>query len=112
MYALGCVAASIAAALLCETLSDAITAVTGALVLIVIVCAAQFLWFYWNWGETFTWGLPDGGAVAAVSIALAQLAALNVSISSALPSLPIPLAAIIAAVIARGLLGSRAQQSW
>lgn len=109
LYGLASLVASIAAALLSETVSEAITAVMGALVVIGAACAAQFLWFYWTWSDTFVWALPDGGAVAAVTLALTQLAALNVSISSALPALPIPLLAIGLAVLARGLLGARAR---
>jgi hypothetical protein len=85
---------------------EAITTVLCTLGLIAIFLIAQFMWFYWQWGDAFTWTLPESSAFVAALIALTQLAALTVRITPALPEIPLALivavgAALIYAVMRR-----------
>jgi hypothetical protein len=78
---------------------EAITTVLCTLGLVAIFLAAQFMWFYWQWGDAFTWTLPESSAFVAALIALTQLAAMTVQITPALPEVPLALLAAIGAAI-------------
>ena len=71
---------------------DSIATVLMTLLLIVGVQVAQAVWFYFQWGNTFTWNLPDTAALVTVLVALTQASALSLRIVPELPNLPIPLA--------------------
>jgi hypothetical protein len=71
---------------------DAIATVLITLLLIVGVQVAQAVWFYFQWGNSFTWNLPDSAALVTVLVALTQASALSIRIVPELPSLPVPLA--------------------
>ncbi|MFC1466501.1 MAG: hypothetical protein ACFLMY_16790 [Candidatus Brachytrichaceae bacterium NZ_4S206] len=84
----------------CEDVFEAIAAALSTLGLIAIVQLLAFIWFYWQWGDMFTWTLPESSAFTAALLALTQLAGLNVQATPDLPALPLaPLVAIATAVI-------------
>lgn len=74
---------------------DAIASVMSTLALITLIQIAQFVWFYWQWGDAFTWMLPESSSLVTAMVALTQASALNVRFTSSLPALPLPLAAAI-----------------
>jgi hypothetical protein len=86
---------------------DAITTVMSALGLIAIFHIAQFVWFYWQWGDAFTWTLPGSSALVAAMVALTQIAALTVQVTPALPELPFPLLAALCAVLIYAVVRQR-----
>ncbi|BCX05807.1 MAG: hypothetical protein KatS3mg053_3745 [Candidatus Roseilinea sp.] len=84
----------------CEDVFEAIAATLSALGLIAIAQLTAYMWFYWQWGDTFTWTLPESSAFTAALLALTQLAGLSVQVTPDLPELPLaPLVAVAAAVI-------------
>lgn len=84
----------------CEDVFEAIAATLSALGLITLFQLLAFIWFYWQWGDVFTWTLPESSAFTAALLALTQLAGLSVQVMPDLPELPLaPLVAIAAGVI-------------
>ncbi len=85
-----------------DDIFDALATVMIALGLIAVASIATFVWFYWQWGDAFTWKLPESSALVAVMLALTQLGSFSLPVSPALPDLPItlPIAAGTAVVYA------------
>ncbi|MCS6848427.1 MAG: hypothetical protein RMN52_12035 [Anaerolineae bacterium] len=84
----------------CEDVFEAIAATLSALGLIALVQLLAFIGFYWQWGDVFTWTLPESSAFTAALLALTQLAGLSMQATPDLPELPLaPLVAIATAVI-------------
>jgi hypothetical protein len=75
---------------------EAVAAVLRALGLMAVAQASIVLAFYWQWGDAFTWMLPDSTWLVAALLALTQLSAFLIQVSPALPALPLPM--LIAAV--------------
>jgi hypothetical protein len=75
---------------------EAVAAVLRALGLMAVAQASIVLAFYWQWGDAFTWTLPDSTWLVAALLALTQLSAFLIQVSPALPALPLPM--LIAAV--------------
>jgi hypothetical protein len=61
------------------------------LLYIILIQVGQALWFYLQWGFSFTWNLPDSAALVTTLAALTQASALSIRIVPELPSLPVPL---------------------
>lgn len=78
---------------------EAIATVMTTLLLIAGAQAAQVLWFYFQWGADYTYQLPEPGALVSVMVALTQLSALSIRITTELPNLPLPLAAAFLTLI-------------
>jgi hypothetical protein len=91
-----------------EDVFEAITTVLCTLGLIAVFLAAQFMWFYWQWGDAFTWTLPESSAFVAALIALTQLAALTVQITPALPEIPLALLAAVGTAVVYVVMRRRA----
>ncbi len=102
-----CVVVAIIAARVSESLSETLLAVASVPALIAIANGISYLAFYWRWGNSFTWTVPDSAALVNALIALNQIAALNVRITSALPDVPIIVPALLVAGLAWVLLGRR-----
>ncbi|MFN4294410.1 MAG: hypothetical protein ACK4JD_09785 [Thermoflexales bacterium] len=84
----------------CEDVFEAIAAALGALGMIAIFQLLVFIGFYWQWGDAFTWTLPESSAFTAALLALTQLAGLSIQATPDLPRLPLAaLVAVAAAVI-------------
>lgn len=83
----------------CEDVFEAIVAALGALGMIAIVQLWVFIGFYWQWGDAFTWTLPDSSAFTAALLALTQLAGLSIQATPDLPRLPLALLVAIAAAV-------------
>lgn len=90
-----------------EDVFEAITTVLCTLGLIAVFLAAQFMWYYWQWGDAFAWTLPESSAFVAALIALTQLAALTVQITPALPEVPLALLAAIGAALVYAVMRQR-----
>jgi hypothetical protein len=86
---------------------DAIATVMLTLLLIVAVQMAQAVWFYLQWGNTFTGYLPDSGALVAALVALTQASALSLRIVPELPNLPVPLLIAFFTLAVYGLVRER-----
>lgn len=74
--------------------ADALKAIATVLstpALIVAANAAVVLWFYWQWGDTFVWTLPDASALVVALVALSHIAGLSLQIVPTLPELPLAL---------------------
>jgi hypothetical protein len=82
-----------------ESVFDAVATVLSALGLVVVVQLIAFMVFYWQWGDAFTWTLPDSPMLVAALLALTQVAALTVPVAPALPDLPVALLAAIAGAL-------------
>ncbi len=83
-----------------EDVFEAIAAVLSALGLIATVHLMAFMWFYWQWGDVFTWTLPESPAFVAALLAMTQLAGLSIQATPELPELPLaPLVAVATAAI-------------
>lgn len=109
LIGVACVATALLAARLCEDSLEAITAVISTVGLVMLGCAAQALWFFWRWGDAFAVTPPNPGELAGMLAALTQAAANDLAISSALPAIPLVLAAPILAVVAWAALGGGRQ---
>ncbi len=105
LIGVACAAAALLAARLCDDSLEAITAVISTVGLVMLACAAQALWFFWQWGDAFAVTPPDPDTLVAVLAALTQATANDITVSSALPAIPLVLAAPIPAVIAWAALG-------
>jgi hypothetical protein len=70
---------------------DAIATVMITLGLIAMAGVAMFVWFYWQWGDVFTWTLPASSHLVAVMMALTGLSAFSLPLAPALPDAPITL---------------------
>jgi len=77
---------------------EAVAAVLRALGLMAVAQASIVLAFYWQWGDAFTWTLPNSTWLVAALLALTQLSAFLIQVSLALPALPLPM--LIAAISA------------
>ena len=86
---------------------EAITTVMSTVLLILIIMALQVVWFYFQWGNTFTWALPDSSALVVALLALNQISALSVRIVPELPNLPVPLLIGFVTLAAYGLVHGR-----
>lgn len=87
-----------------EDVFEAITTVMFTLGLIAIANIAVFVWFYWQWGDVFTWKLPESSHLVAVMLALTQLGAFSVPVSPALPDVPVTLLIAAGTAIAYALV--------
>jgi hypothetical protein len=96
----------------CDDWLEAITATLSSIGLIALVHAAQYLWFYWQWGDLFSWILPNASSMVNVLIALTQLNALNVNISTALPDMPVAIVVALLASLIYFLPGKRRNRSY
>ncbi len=81
----------------CEDIFDAIATALSPLGIIALFQLLMFVGFYWQWGDTFTWTLPESSAFTAALLALTQLAGLSVQATPDLPTLPLALLVAIAA---------------
>ncbi|MCS7054939.1 MAG: hypothetical protein NZM18_02020 [Thermoflexales bacterium] len=88
----------------CEDVFDAIATTLSAIGLIALFQLLAFTWFYWQWGDAFTWTLPESSAFTAGLLALTQLAALNVRATPDLPELPLALLIAIATAVIYALV--------
>ena len=79
------------------------------LLLITLAQVAQAVWFYFQWGNDFTWNLPPSPALVTVLVAMTQASALSIRIVPELPNLPIPLVVAFLTLIIYGLV-RRGQQ--
>lgn len=82
---------------------DAATTALATLGLIALFNIAQFMWFYWQWGDAFTWTLPESTALVSAMLALAQVAALSAPIADGWPELPL---AVIVTVMAAAIFAA------
>jgi Type I phosphodiesterase / nucleotide pyrophosphatase len=89
---------------------DAVATVLNTVLLIVCVQVAQAAWFYFQWGNNFTWNLPESSALVAVMVALTQAGALSLRIVPELPSLPVPLVLAFLTLIIYSLVKRREQR--
>jgi len=80
-------------------LLEAIIGTLSALGLMAIAQAAVVLAFYWQWGDSFTWALPDSSWLVAALLALTQLGAFLVQALPASPALPLPLLVALLCVL-------------
>jgi hypothetical protein len=90
---------------------DAVATVLNTVLLIVCVQVAQAAWFYFQWGNNFTWNLPESSALVAVMVALTQASALSLRIVPELPSLPVPLVLAFLTLIIYSLVKRREQRA-
>jgi hypothetical protein len=86
---------------------QAITTVLATLGVIALVRSAQFMWFYWQWGDTFTWTLPESSALVGAMLALTQIAALTVPVATVLPDVPLALPVAVGSAVIYGLVRRR-----
>lgn len=86
---------------------DAISTVLVTLLLIVCLLMVQAAWFYFQWGFTYTWTLPDSAEFVATLVALTQISALSIRIVPELPNLPVPLVIACLTLAIYSLLHSR-----
>jgi hypothetical protein len=70
---------------------EAITTVLSVVLLIVAVQAVLVVWFYFQWGSSFTWTLPDSPTLVTALMALTQVSALSLRLVPELPNIPVPL---------------------
>ena len=70
---------------------EAITTVLSVVLLIVAVQAVLVVWFYFQWGSSFTWTLPDSSTLVTALMALTQVCALSLRLVPELPNIPVPL---------------------
>ena len=105
LIGVACAVTALLAARLCEDSLEAITAVISTVGLVMLGSAAQALWFYWRWGDVFAVTPPSPDTLAAVLAALTQATGNDITFSSALPAIPLVLAAPILAVVAWAALG-------
>jgi len=82
-----------------ERVFDAVATVLSALGLVVVAQLIVFMGFYWQWGDVFTWTLPDSSMLVAVLLALTQVAALTMPLTPGLPDLPVALLAAVAGAL-------------
>ncbi len=88
---------------------EAITTVMNTLLLIVCIQLAQAVWFYFQWGNSFTWALPDSSQLVAALVALTQISALSIRVVPELPSLPMPLIIAFLALLIYSLVKQKEQ---
>jgi hypothetical protein len=74
-----------------EDALDAVTTVLSSVLLIVCVQLVLTTWFFFQWGDTFTWYLPESSAFVAGLAALTQTSALSLRIVPELPNVPMSL---------------------
>ena len=86
---------------------EAIATVLVTLLLIVCLLMVQAAWFYFQWGFTYTWLLPDSAEFVATLVALTQISALSIRIVPELPNLPVPLVIACLTLAVYSLLHSR-----
>jgi hypothetical protein len=89
---------------------EAITTVLVAVLLIVCILMVQVAWFYFQWGFTYTWTLPDSAMLVWALTALTQISALSLRIVPELPNLPVPLVIAVISLAIYGLLHNRKHQ--
>lgn len=87
-----------------EDVFDAITTVMVTLALVAVACIAVFVWFYWQWGDVYTWKLPASSQLVAVMVALTQLGAFSLPVSPDLPEVPIVLPIAVGTALVYALL--------
>jgi len=90
-----------------EDALDALTTVLCTLGLIALLNAAVFAWFYWQWGDAWSWTLPDSTALVLAMTSLTQLGAFLVPLVPALPDLPLTLPITVLSALVFGLLRGR-----
>ena len=88
---------------------EAVTTVMNTLLLIVGIQLAQAVWFYFQWGNNFTWALPDTSQLIATLVALTQISAMSIRVVPELPSLPLPLVIAFLALLIHSLVRQREQ---
>lgn len=81
-----------------EDAFEAITTVLNTLGLVTIFHILLFMGFYWQWGDVWTWTLPESSALVAALLALTQVAGLTVEVTPPFPE--VPLALLVAVVTA------------
>ncbi|HEY3343011.1 MAG TPA: alkaline phosphatase family protein [Anaerolineae bacterium] len=86
---------------------EAIATVLVTVLLIVCILAVQIAWFYFQWGFTYTWMLPDSAMLVWALTALTQISALSLRIVPELPNLPVPLVIAVFSLAIYGLLRNR-----
>ena len=86
---------------------EAIATVLVTLLLIMCLLVVQAAWFYFQWGFTYTWLLPDSAEFVATLVALTQISALSIRIVPELPNLPVPLVIACLTLAVYSLLHSR-----
>lgn len=91
----------------CEDVFDAIATVLSAIGLITLCQLLAFLWFYWQWGDVFTWTLPEPSAFTAALLALTQLAGLSIRPVPDWPELPLAALVAVATAMIYALGGRR-----
>ncbi|MFN3705057.1 MAG: hypothetical protein ACK4WM_03570 [Thermoflexales bacterium] len=88
----------------CKDVFEAAGQVMSGLALLAVWPALAVTWFYWQWGDAWSWVLPDGAALAAAQVALTALSALSIPPADAIPvELPLTVVAASAAVPLYGL---------
>ncbi|MCL4504461.1 MAG: alkaline phosphatase family protein [Chloroflexi bacterium] len=88
---------------------EAVTTAMNTLLLIVGIQLAQAVWFYFQWGNNFTWALPDSSQLVATLVALTQISALSIRVVPELPNLPMPLVIAFLALLIHSLVRQREQ---
>jgi Type I phosphodiesterase / nucleotide pyrophosphatase len=111
LIGMACAATALLAARLCDDSLEAIIAVISTVGLVMLACVAQALWYFWQWGDAFAVTPPSPDTLAAALAALTQAAANDIVVSSALPAIPLVLAAPILAVIAWAALGGAGRRA-
>lgn len=74
---------------------DAIASVMATLGLIAVANIAIFAWFYWQWGDAFVWKLPAASHLVGAMLALTNLGAFSLPVSTSLPDVPIALPLVV-----------------
>ena len=74
---------------------DAIASVMATLGLIAVANIAVFAWFYWQWGDAFVWKLPAASHLVGAMLALTNLGAFSLPVSTSLPDVPIALPLVV-----------------
>ena len=75
--------------------------------LIALMNAAIFTWFYWQWGDAWSWTLPNATALVLTMTSLTQIGAFTLPLSPSLPAMPIALPIAVMAAVIFGLVQGR-----
>jgi uncharacterized membrane protein len=94
-----------------EDVFDAMTTVLCTLGVIALVNTLIYVWFYWQWGDAWTWTLPNSNALVFTMAALTQIGAFTLTVAPEFPDMPIALLVAIGAAVVFGLVHRRFERS-
>jgi hypothetical protein len=86
---------------------EAITTVLVTVLIVVCILLLQVAWFYFQWGFSYTWTLPDSEALVTTLVMLSQVSAMSIRIVPELPNLPVALVIAFLALAVYSLLHTR-----